>query len=147
VLAGLQSGMSGALAMLAWLALASVYYRRSFWAVPNLLASTFHGESALRYGFAPATLSGIALHLLIYSSLGALFGFVVRDRATRRRAVLFGLLCGVGWYYLSFGALWKSLNPLVPLYVPDRPMLVGHLLYGGLLGRVPRYLRGLRELS
>jgi hypothetical protein len=145
LLAGLQSGMLGALTMLGWLAAASVYYRRSLWTVPNLLASTFHGEAALRSDFTRTTFSGIALHLMIYATLGAVFGLLVGHRTTRLRIALLGVIYAMGWYYLSFGALWKSVNPLVPLYVPDRPMIVGHLIYGGLLGRVPVYLRGLRS--
>ena len=147
LLAGLEAGMFGALAMLAWLGLASVYYRRSFWAVPNLMASTFHGEAALRWGFALTTPAGVAIFLLIYAVLGAVFGVLVQDRTTRARAALLGVLVALGWYYISFGSLWKAVNPLVPLYVQDRPLLAGHLIYGGLLGRMPFYLRRLRNAS
>jgi hypothetical protein len=147
LLAGLQSGMFGALATLGWLGVASMYYRRSFWAVANLLASTMHGESALRWGFGATTVTGMALFLLIYSVLGALFGLLLRDRTTRTRTALIGVIFALGWYYLSFGSVWKAVNPLVPLYVQDRPMLAGHLIYGGLLGRMPLYLRRLRSAS
>jgi hypothetical protein len=147
VLAGLQSGMFGALATLVWLGLASMYYRRSFWAVPNLLASTVHGESALRWGFAMTTFTGMAMFLVIYSVLGAIFGLLLQDRTTRTRTALIGMIFALGWYYLSFGPVWKAVNPLVPLYVQDRPMLAGHLIYGSLLGRMPLYLRRLRSAS
>jgi hypothetical protein len=147
LLAGLEAGMFGALMMLAWLAVSSVFYRRTFWMVPNLLASTFHGEAALRSDFTAATFSGIALHLIIYATLGAAFGVLVQNRTTRLRAALFGIIWSVGWYYVAFGTLWKTVNPLVPLYVIERPMLVGHLIYGGLLGRMPLYLRSLRETA
>ena len=147
VLAGLQSGMFGALATLGWLGLTSMYYRRSFWAVPNLLASTMHGESALRWGFAASTFTGVSIFLVIYSVLGAIFGLVLQDRTTRARTALIGMIFALGWYYLSFGPVWKAVNPLVPLYVQDRPMIAGHLIYGGLLGRVPLYLRRLRRAS
>jgi hypothetical protein len=147
LLAGLSAGMFGALAMLAWLGVASVYYRRSFWAVPNLLASTFHGEGALRWGFASTTPVGVAIFLLIYSALGSLFGLIAQDRTTPARTALIGMIVALGWYYVSFGPLWTAINPLVPLYVQDRPLLAGHLIYGGLLGRMPSYLRRLRSAS
>jgi hypothetical protein len=146
LLAGLQSGTYAALVMLAWLAAASIYYRRTVWAIPNLFATTFHGASALRRDFGSTTVSGLALHLLIYALLGALFGLLVQDRATRLRTTLLGMIWGVLWYYAWFNVLWTAINPLIPLYVPDRPMLVGHLIYGGLLGRTPAYLREMRLL-
>jgi len=72
-LAGLQAGMIGICWMLAWLGLSAMGQRRSFWTAENLMASVFHGDAAIRRGFGFSTLSGIALYLLIYSLLGALF--------------------------------------------------------------------------
>ena len=46
VLAGIQAGVVGALILLGYVALDSAWHRRSVWTVPNLLASTFYGESA-----------------------------------------------------------------------------------------------------
>ena len=120
------------------------YKERLGWLVPNLLASTFYGESAYQPRFGARTSSGLALLLVLYGVLGALFGLVVRDQGSRLRMTLLGLIFGVGWFFLSFDVLWKYVNPMVRMYSPDRAMLVGHLLYGGLLGRrFPLYLRSM----
>ena len=138
-LAGLQAGMSASLLLLAWLALTSMWYRRSIWSVPNLFASTFFGEAAFRSGFSKTTYSGVALHLIIYSVLGVLFGLLVRGRSSRVTVLALGVSFGVVTYYLLFSVIWKNVNPLVALYVPNRPMLAGHVLYGAMLSRFPRY--------
>ncbi len=139
-LAGLQAGMSASLLLLVWLALTSMWYRRSIWSVPNLFASTFFGEAAFRTGFGKTTYSGVALHLFVYSMLGVFFGLLARQRSSRVTLLALGIAFGVATYYLLFDVLWKNVNPLVTLYVPNRPMLAGHLLYGAMLSRFPRYL-------
>jgi hypothetical protein len=144
-LAGIEAGTVGALILLGYLALDSAWNRHSIWTVPNLLASTFYGESAYRQGFRASTSAGLALLLLLYGVLGLLFALVVRDHGTRMRVVLAGLIYGTGWFFLSFDILWKHVNPLVQMYSPDRAMLVGHVLYGGVLGRgFPAYLKSIR---
>jgi len=144
-LAGIQAGTVGALILLGYLALDSAWHRHSIWTVPNLLASTFYGESAYRQGFSAGTSVGVALLLLLYGALGLLFALVVRDHGTRMRVVVAGLIYGTGWFFLSFDILWKHVNPMVQIYSPDRAMLVGHVLYGGVLGRgFPAYLQSIR---
>jgi hypothetical protein len=139
-LAGIQAGVVGALTLLAYLAMDSVWHRRSVWTVPNLLASTFYGESAYRQGFGVRTSAGVALMLVIYGLLGALFGLVIRDHGTLLRVTLLGLIYGTGWFFLSFDWMWKHVNPMIPLYSPSRAMLLGHLLYGSVMGaRFPAY--------
>ncbi len=140
-LAGIQAGVVSALILLGYLALDSKWHGRSLWTVPNLLASTFYGESAYRSGFGSRTSSGLALVFVVYGLLGGLFGLVMREHTARLRLVIFGVIYGTGWFFLSFNWLWKHVNPMVPMYSPDRAMLVGHVLYGGVLGsRFPRYL-------
>lgn len=144
VLAGIQAGVAGALFLLGYLALDSKWHGRSVWTVPNLLASTFYGESAYRQGFGSRTSSGVALFVVLYGLLGALFGLVMRDHSTRARTFVFGLIYATAWFFLSFSWLWKFINPIIIIYNPDRAMLIGHLLYGGILGtRFPQYLREL----
>src|ERR1039457_5804178 len=66
-LAGLQAGMIGICWMLAWLGVSAMGQRRRFWTAENLMATVFHGDTAIRRGFASSTLSGLALYLLAYS--------------------------------------------------------------------------------
>ncbi len=147
LLAGLESGMIGGLIMLLWFAVGSAWYDRSIWSFPNLLATTFHGDGAFRRGFRWTTPSGLALHLAACGAVGTGFGLLVQGLALRARVMLLGLVFAMGWYYLSFWFLWKKVNPLVPLYSPDRLMLVGHLLLGAALGRFPARLRSIERSS
>lgn len=139
-LAGLQAGMLGVCWMLAWLGISAKWQLRSFWTAENLMASVFYGDGAIRSGFAARTLSGLALYLLLYSSLGAFFAFLVADRLPRFRVVVLSVLFAMCWYYLSFRLLWKSVMPLVALLHSAPPTALGHVIYGTVLGRYPVYL-------
>jgi hypothetical protein len=139
-LAGLQAGMVGVLWMLAWLGISAKWQVRSFWTSENLMASVFYGDEAIRSGFAARTLSGLALYLLIYSLLGALVAMMVRDRLSRTGVTLVSVAVALGWYYLSFHVIWRAVSPLITLLHVERATIIGHLLYGTLLGRYPVYL-------
>lgn len=144
-LAGLQAGMLGVLAMLAWLGVSSTWQRRSFWTAENLLASGFPGGPALRADFNTGTLYGVAIYLLLYSLLGAFFAIAIQvtaapGRPRPARLTLTGIVFAMVWYYLSFGLIWKNLMPLVYLLHADRATMVGHLIYGAILGRFPAYI-------
>jgi len=138
--AGLQAGMLAAWWMLAWLGVCAVWQRSSFWTAENLLASTFFGPSAIRSGFSLSTFSGIALYLFIYSALGSLVALGLRIRLARPQLLLALILLSVAWYYLSFHGIWKIFNPLVALLHAERPMILGHALYGAVLARYPKCL-------
>ena len=145
-LAGFEAGMVATLAMLVWLALAAKWYRHTIWTAANIMASNFYGDNAIGPGFAWSSLSGVAVYLILYSLFGALFALAVRGGMSRLRLVLAGILAGVAWYYLWFGLLWPRIDPLVTLYTHDQPMMWGHMLFGGMLGRFPVYLRRLAGL-
>ncbi|HUI78540.1 MAG TPA: hypothetical protein VLY24_11495 [Bryobacteraceae bacterium] len=144
-LAGLEAGMIAALWMLAWMGSNSAWQRRSFWTAENLLASTFFGGSAVRDRFSAETLSGLALYLLVYSSLGCLFAAVIRLKLEPMRLLLVSVLVALGWYYVSFHGIWKALSPLIPLLHAERPTILGHVIYGAVLARYPRYLPRLAD--
>src|SRR5437762_6288245 len=107
VMAGVEAGVLGGLFVMAWLATLSLLQGRSVWSMPNLLASTFYGQAALRRGFRWATLSGVALHVTLSASVGLLFGLAVSGVASRPRVMLLGLGTGAAWYFLSLGFFWK----------------------------------------
>ena len=141
-LAGLQGGMLGVCWMLGWLGISAVWQRRSFWTPENLMANAFYGGSAIREGFAGRTLSGLALYLLLYSTLGAVFAVVVRDRLPRSRIMLASLCFALFWYYFSSRVIWKAMSPLISLLHVEPATILGHLVYGTALGRFPLYLPG-----
>ncbi len=145
-LAGVQAGMLGAFWMLLWLGISAKWQQRSFWTPENLIASVFYGGGSIRSGFAWSTVVGLALYLLIYSLLGALFALALHGRVTRRQAMLGGMLFAVAWYFVSFRLLWKSVMPLVALLHTERSTVIGHLLYGAIMGRFPVYLTRLETL-
>jgi hypothetical protein len=146
-LAGLQAGLVASLSLLAWTGAAAVLERRSFWTAENLMASVFYGGPAIRRGFGMSTISGLALYVALYSLLGAGFAIAARDRMPRLRLTLTGILFGIGWYYLSFHAIWKAAAPLVTLLHVETTALWGHLLYGALLGRYPVYVARMAEAA
>jgi len=146
-LAGLQAGMAGALVMLAWLTAAMLWVHHSVWWFPNLMATTFGGDAALQQGFGRYTASGLALHLTQYSLVGVAFAVLTAmplpgvGKLVDSGLVLAGVIIGVAWYYLMYGLVWKNVNPLISLYSPDRAILVAHVFYGLMLGRLPAYLK------
>ena len=129
--------------MLAWLGVsARCGTADSFWTAPNLLASTFYGEFALRNRFTVHTLSGLALFLLIYGSLGIFFGLAMQHR---RGGLL--LACrSAGWSRFLLPGIrldTETLESALALYSHDRPMLAGHVLYGAMLGYYAKNLQRL----
>jgi hypothetical protein len=145
LLAGLQSGLIGALSMLAWLGVVAAWQQRDFWIPANLMASAFYGPAAIHSGFARETVSGLAVYIALYTGLGALLALVLRDQAPRGATVLIGIVFALAWYYLSFRLLWKSLMPLVALLHVERATLFGHLIYGAVMGGYPAYLPRVNE--
>ena len=138
-LAGLEAGVIASLCLLAWMGATAFLERRSFWTAENLMASVFYGSSAIRRGFAWSTVSGLALYVALYSLLGGAFAIAARDRMSRLRLTLAGILFGIGWYYVSFHLIWKAIAPLVTLLHVERTTLWGHAFYGAMLGRYPVY--------
>lgn len=137
VLGGLEAGIVGALWMLAWLGVGSLWLQRSFWAPENLMATAFDRNATLAPVFSWATCAGLALYLLIYGIVGAIFAAIVRDRLPRGRIMLTAIAFGLAWYYFSFGWMFKFVLPLVALLHVERATVAGHLVFGLLLGRYP----------
>jgi hypothetical protein len=139
-LAGMQAGMLGVLCMLAWLGIDSSWDRRGFWRDQNLFASFFYGDAAIHEGFTSKTLSGLALYLAIYSILGFIFGYLMRNQLRSFRRLLLAEIFALGWFYLSFHILWKTAMPLAYLLYADQPMTVGHVIFGACLSSFPGFL-------
>lgn len=139
-LAGLQAGVIGALALVACVMAGSVFEGRSIWVVPNLFATTFYGSEVYRNRLLHTSWTGVALIVGIYGVLGAIWGCIWRDDR-KRWLRLYGVLAGLGVYFVFFDYFWRHINPLITLYAPDRQLQLGHVLWGLVLARSPLYAR------
>ncbi len=139
-LAGLQAGMVAAFWMLVWLGISAMWMHRSFFSPMNIMATVFFGDRAIRPGFASTTPSGIALYLMIYSLLGALFAMLVKQRLTGLGTLLVSILFSLVWYWLWFRLLALHTMPLVWLLHTERSTEFGHVVFGALLARFGDYL-------
>lgn len=126
--------------MLACLMTGSVLDRRSIWVVPNLFASTFYGSDVYLDRYLHTTWSGLALFMAIYGLLGTLWGCLWRDES-RQWLTFYGGIFGLAVYYAFFHFIWKRVNPLMTLYAPDQQLELGHIIWGMVLARSPRYAR------
>jgi hypothetical protein len=141
-LGGLQAGVLGALIMLACLMAVSILDRRSPWLVPNLFASVFFGSDVYLNRFLHTSWSGLALILAIYGMLGAIWGAIWRDQPARWIA-FYGALFGLAVYYVSFHFVWKRISPMMFLYAPNRQLELGHIIWGMVLAKSPKYARSI----
>jgi hypothetical protein len=141
VLAGLQSGVLGGVAMLVWLMATSPLRDQPWWAFPNLMASGIFGEAVFRLGFGAASCSGIALLLFMAGLLGSIFALAVPESVSAFRFVLLAFVTGLIWYYATASLAVNRWAPLAPLYTP-KPLLYGaHLIYGCSLALERRHFR------
>lgn len=145
-LAGLEAGVLGSLLMLGWLMLGSIWLRRSIWTIPNLMATSMYGPGAYSNRYGRSSLAGAALIIVLYGLLGALWGAFWKDRQAPFLRVA-GAITGLVVYAVLFGFVWKHARPLISLYAPDRQMEMGHLLWGLVLARSPRFSRTMAGLE
>lgn len=91
----------------------------------------------------PTVAAGWVYHLLNSAVIGAIFGWLVGDRVHGYAAALgWGAAYGFVWWIvggLILMPLFLGMNPFAPLMMPPMRMvamgsLVGHLLYGMILG-------------
>jgi hypothetical protein len=140
LLAGLEAGVMGALLLLACMMLGTSFDGHSIWLEPNLFATTFYGSHAYEDGFFHDTWAGVALVVLIYGLLGAVWGAIWRERNHRALSII-GAVTGIVVYYAFFHFIWNHVNGLLVLYTSSRPMAFGHVLWGLMLSKSPAYAR------
>ena len=137
-LAGLQAGTVGVLVLLGYLMADAVWRRQSVWRVPNLLASSLNDDGRIRAAFSFRTVSGLALAIVVYGTLGALVGVQTPERLSRGYVLLIRLQAASAWFAFSSVFLWGQ-----ALGSSGLALWVAHLLYGGILSlRLPRGFGG-----
>lgn len=126
-LVGVETGILGGLAMLAWFAVISLLTGHEWWAIPNLFAADAH-RGAFSAGPGWTTLSGGAVHLFVAGVVGGVAGLFTPGGR------LFGLGIAIVWYVLSILFLWKRFAPLVPIHVHYAVLMTAYFVYGSILG-------------
>jgi hypothetical protein len=144
VLAGLEAGLWGGVAMLAWFGLGAALSRRSIWIVANSVGALLAQRSAVRSGFSGVTLAGLASVVFTASLVGVLFALLARHPGRRRQIRLLAILTGLVWYYLSQALVWRQVGP-VGAYSSPPAMLAAYLIFGVVLGWYPSRLRSLER--
>ena len=135
VLAGLETGVLGGVAMMLFLFAHSTLRGQSWWSYANLLGSVVYGPSALWRGLGRATVAGIAIQVLMGGAAGVLFGVCFARTRGRVESLLLGLSSGVIWFFVCHWFLFKGIGPLVPVYASQPATLLGHVILGLVLSR------------
>ena len=137
-LAGLETGILGAILVLGWFSLDAVYQGQHWYAFPNLWSTAFYGQDAFRMRLGWATLSGLAFHLAQLGIAGALFGILWQRMVRLSLHVLAGVVWSCLWYFVMTVGFWKYFAPFVPRLMPQPATLLGVFLFGVFLSRTPR---------
>ena len=88
----------------------------------------------------PSAAVGLVVHLFISALIGAIFALLLGSRIERKTTGLgYGLLYGATWWILGPLTLMPLMMGMgVAWTIPDAtqalPSLMGHLIYGGILG-------------
>jgi hypothetical protein len=135
-LAGIGSGVAGAIFVLLFLMLGCFWYRRSIWIPANLFSTAVYGSDAYTNHFRSTSWAGLAIVVVMYGVMGALWGLIWRDRRPRH-LLLYGAICGAITYFLLFGILWKRIDPFFSLYAPDRQLEFANVIWGMIVVRSP----------
>ena len=147
-LAGIQAGVLGGLAGLSYVMLDGFLRGHGPWPFPNLLSTAIYSGGGSALVFTWATMSGIALQLVLTGILGLLVSRLLVQHLTRPRFCrVLGLLMGLSWYYVSVRLLWPDLNLDVIRYQPASGALLGYVVLGLVLGLYPKFFYHLERAA
>jgi hypothetical protein len=144
VLAGLQTGVLGGVALLGWYAVSSLAAGQAAWDVPARLGAACCGAAfgPERLGFDVA--AGASMHIAGAGVAGALFGLVVGGGTNLRRLFLLGTVFGLAWYYVVDQVLLHRAGAGAYPFLFRKPVIAGYVLFGLFMVLYPRFLERIR---
>jgi hypothetical protein len=128
ILVGIEAGIIGGVAMLAWFCLTTPLLGLPWWLIPNLLGNSFYGGRGALVGPGFITCVGASVQLVAAGVVGAMNGILTPGGR------LFGLGMAAAWYLFCYLFVWKRLAPGLYLYSLQPLIMVGYFLYGSVLG-------------
>ncbi|MCC6394443.1 MAG: hypothetical protein IT167_27860, partial [Bryobacterales bacterium] len=145
LLAGLEVGILGGLAILVWFFVLSYWNFRAPWALVNLFSASLRNSGTWTYGFTSSTWTGMAAHLFVCGLLGIFIGWVLPRPASGTTVSLSGLAFGVIVSLLVYEFVWRRYVPSLGEYVAPAAGIVVHLIFGMCLAQFPRFYLELGE--
>ena len=139
ILVGIETGIIGGLAMLAWFALVTPLLGKPWWLIPNLLASKIYPDRYVLMGPGVVTLVGAAYLMVAAAIVGIVNGLLTPGGR------LFGLALAAVWYAFCYLFVWKRLAPLMLVYSPQAVVIAAFFLYGSAIGWHPQLLDFTRD--
>ncbi len=133
----MESGVLGAVLMMAWFSLDSLVERQQWWAVLNLWGSAIYGNAVFRMSLGKASLAGAALHIFLGGVAGAVIALALGRIQRFGLVVLAAMVAGVVWYGILQHGIFRSFNPLIVRMTPQPATLLAHILYAAVLTRIP----------
>ncbi len=141
MLAGVETGILGALVMIGWFALDAMMERQYWWAMLNLWGSTVYHNRVFSMGLGMATLAGAAIHFFLHGLGGAAWGLVA-GRAKSFWMQLGGSFAAAAiWYVFLMTAVWPAIAPLVNRISPHPATWLAYVLFGATLSRCAQRAR------
>lgn len=138
VLAGLQAGVVGGLAMLCFYSFASTLQHQHWWSYENLLGSAVYGNAAFFRGLSRVTVAGAGLQIVLSGIAGVICSFLLPPfRGYGMVQFLVALATSTLWYVFEYQILFPAIAPLIPAYGVRNLPVVAHLLLGISLSRIP----------
>ncbi|MBI2687140.1 MAG: hypothetical protein HYX27_12555 [Acidobacteria bacterium] len=143
VLAGIESGILGALVMIGWFAIDSLLERQYWWAMLNLWGAGVYHNRVFSMGFGIATLAGASTHFFLHGVGGALWSLVGGRMSNYWLHLLFSFAAAAGWYLLLMHAFWPVVAPVVSRITPIPATFLAYFLFGAAISRIPHRARQL----
>jgi hypothetical protein len=139
MLAGLQVGILGGLATIAWLLALSEWYFSGPWALLNLFAILIRRGAPWTNSFSFGTLAGGAMHLFACGVLGMFVGWVLPRPNARSRRSLAGAAFGAVLSLMVYEFFWRRHLPRLNDHISPFAILVIHAILGVCIGMFPRF--------
>lgn len=139
LLAGLQVGILGGLATIAWFLALSKWYFSGPWTLLNLFSILLRRGAPWTHTLSAATMTGAALHIFACGMMGMFVGWVLPRPAVRSRTSLAGVTFGMVLSLMIYEFFWKRHLPRLTDQVAPGAILVVHLIIGACIGLFPRF--------
>jgi len=135
LLAGLESGILGALIMILWFALDAFLERQYWWAMLNLWGAGVYHNRVFSMGLGVATLAGASTHFFLHGLAGAIWALAAARVGNYWLHLALSFGAAAGWYLLLMHVFWPAVAPVVSRITPLPATILAYFLFGVAISR------------